>query len=323
MRAEAKSGERKKGTPWKEEEHRLFLLGLAKLGKGDWRGISRHYVTSRTPTQVASHAQKYFIRLQSSKKKKRASLFDITAADDPRLQQPGAATLPPAPAPPRSSARAPAPAPAPASPEDLRNASEPTFPGASPTTYVVQHPGGRVAVLAPPPAGLHPTSLPMGQAPAYVVNPPGTYGLMYYQLCAAPPPPAQAQDGAEREDATSRLYRPTAGLPRPPSTGFEMDGPEAKACMSGTGLPLTCRLLGLAWVASEELSKSDGLGMDSGSGAQGAKKDAEDSLGASTQQASEGGAGGTARACQSHDAALIQQIDARMHGPTSAEPAVA
>ncbi|MBA0593327.1 hypothetical protein Gorai_010276, partial [Gossypium raimondii] len=52
------SRDRKKGVPWTEEEHRMFLLGLQKLGKGDWRGISRNYVISRTPTQVASHAQK-------------------------------------------------------------------------------------------------------------------------------------------------------------------------------------------------------------------------------------------------------------------------
>jgi len=72
--------ERKKGVPWTEEEHRMFLLGLQKLGKGDWRGIARNYVISRTPTQVASHAQKYFIRQTNvSRRKRRSSLFDIIA----------------------------------------------------------------------------------------------------------------------------------------------------------------------------------------------------------------------------------------------------
>ncbi|KAJ8505982.1 hypothetical protein OPV22_006868 [Ensete ventricosum] len=72
--------ERKKGVPWTEEEHRSFLIGLEKLGKGDWRGISRNFVTTRTPTQVASHAQKYFLRQNSlNKKKRRSSLFDVVA----------------------------------------------------------------------------------------------------------------------------------------------------------------------------------------------------------------------------------------------------
>jgi len=48
--------------PWTESEHLRFLLGLERFGKGDWRAISRYCVPSRTPIQIASHAQKYFRR---------------------------------------------------------------------------------------------------------------------------------------------------------------------------------------------------------------------------------------------------------------------
>lgn len=62
---------------------RLFLLGLDKFGKGDWRSISRNFVVSRTPTQVASHAQKYFIRLNSmNRDRRRSSIHDITSINN-------------------------------------------------------------------------------------------------------------------------------------------------------------------------------------------------------------------------------------------------
>ena len=73
----------RKGCAWDEDEHRAFLTGLARYGRGDWRSISRYCVTTRTPTQVASHAQKYFLRLENNaagKDTKRQSIHDLPPA---------------------------------------------------------------------------------------------------------------------------------------------------------------------------------------------------------------------------------------------------
>ncbi|CAM8878866.1 unnamed protein product [Rhodiola kirilowii] len=81
-RARSVDHEKKKGVPWTEDEHRSFLRGLIKHGKGDWKSISRSFVVSKTPTQVASHAQKYFLRMNSGlKDKRRPSIHDITTSN--------------------------------------------------------------------------------------------------------------------------------------------------------------------------------------------------------------------------------------------------
>mmetsp|Transcript_3920 Transcript_3920/g.11726 ORF Transcript_3920/g.11726 Transcript_3920/m.11726 type:complete len:330 (+) Transcript_3920:453-1442(+) len=64
----------KKG--WTKEEHYLFLRGLATHGRGAWKQIAA-IVSSRTPTQIQSHAQKYFLRQKQRLKNKR-SIHDLS-----------------------------------------------------------------------------------------------------------------------------------------------------------------------------------------------------------------------------------------------------
>ncbi|KAJ0458393.1 putative transcription factor MYB/SANT family [Helianthus annuus] len=75
---------RRKGVPWTEEEHRRFLMGLQVHGKGDWRSISLNFVKTKTSTQVASHAQKYYARQHSDgKEKRRPSIHDMSMVNLP------------------------------------------------------------------------------------------------------------------------------------------------------------------------------------------------------------------------------------------------
>ncbi|KAI5430265.1 hypothetical protein KIW84_034735 [Lathyrus oleraceus] len=62
---------------WTKNEHKAFLVGLQTAGRGKWKDISRNYVKTKTSTQVASHAQKFFLRRRSLDKTKRQSVFDM------------------------------------------------------------------------------------------------------------------------------------------------------------------------------------------------------------------------------------------------------
>lgn len=139
--------ERRKGIPWTEEEHRLFLLGLDKFGKGDWRSISRNFVMSRTPTQVASHAQKYFIRLNSmNRDRRRSSIHDITSVNGGDVSSPQAPIT--------------------------GQQTNPNLPGVHPIGQSVKprtHPSMPGMAIYGPPAVGTPVMVPHGHHPPYVV----------------------------------------------------------------------------------------------------------------------------------------------------------
>ncbi|KAK1283783.1 hypothetical protein QJS10_CPB21g01231 [Acorus calamus] len=79
---------KKKRVPmkWTKDEHMRFLEGLQALGKGEWAGIARDYVVTRKATQVASHAQKYFLyQLKNEGKQHRgSSIFDLPLPPAPQ-----------------------------------------------------------------------------------------------------------------------------------------------------------------------------------------------------------------------------------------------
>jgi SHAQKYF class myb-like DNA-binding protein len=67
--------------------YRQFLKGLKKYQRGQWKEISQEFVTTRTPSQIASHAQKYYDRqdLEQKERKKRRSIHDTTIDNNGRI----------------------------------------------------------------------------------------------------------------------------------------------------------------------------------------------------------------------------------------------
>ena len=63
---------------WSREEHKRFLIGLKEKGRGNWNEIATKYVKTRTKSQVASHAQKYFLHVRGRlQNKNRSSVFNM------------------------------------------------------------------------------------------------------------------------------------------------------------------------------------------------------------------------------------------------------
>jgi len=64
---------------WTRAEHEAFLKGLETCGRGKWTKIAAKFVRTRTSTQVATHAQKHYTRIEkrnSNKHRLRDSIFD-------------------------------------------------------------------------------------------------------------------------------------------------------------------------------------------------------------------------------------------------------
>ncbi|XP_047312810.1 transcription factor MYBS1-like [Impatiens glandulifera] len=77
--APVQRGVKRRGVPWTQLEHQVFLMGLNKFGRGDWRSISRYTILKKSPSQVASHAQKYFRRRTTPTplERRRSSIHDV------------------------------------------------------------------------------------------------------------------------------------------------------------------------------------------------------------------------------------------------------
>lgn len=73
---ETAADEPRQASWWSKDEHDLFLQAMQEHGK-NWKKIAE-VVGTRTVSQVRSHAQKYFLKLERQKmRQQRKSLLDL------------------------------------------------------------------------------------------------------------------------------------------------------------------------------------------------------------------------------------------------------
>ncbi|EGG24879.1 myb domain-containing protein [Cavenderia fasciculata] len=78
---EKQAEKKKQSRYWTPEEHNRFIEALSKFGHKDVKAIAS-YVGSRNPTQVRTHAQKYFLRIDRERQRKQQSKDGDRDADD-------------------------------------------------------------------------------------------------------------------------------------------------------------------------------------------------------------------------------------------------
>eukprot|EP00294_Goniomonas_avonlea_P016957 CAMPEP_0114554128 /NCGR_PEP_ID=MMETSP0114-20121206/8042_1 /TAXON_ID=31324 /ORGANISM="Goniomonas sp, Strain m" /LENGTH=142 /DNA_ID=CAMNT_0001739149 /DNA_START=106 /DNA_END=534 /DNA_ORIENTATION=+ len=71
---------RKIPKPWSAEEEKGFLEGMREFGHS-WSAVSAKYVPTRSPEQLASHAQKYFARQKRLAARKEAAEREAEVAE--------------------------------------------------------------------------------------------------------------------------------------------------------------------------------------------------------------------------------------------------
>jgi len=71
-RTDMKDSKKSQSRYWTKEEHEKFLEALQIFGKKDVKNIALH-VGSRNPTQVRTHAQKYFLKQKKRNREKNSA----------------------------------------------------------------------------------------------------------------------------------------------------------------------------------------------------------------------------------------------------------